>query len=659
MSYEEQPENRSSIKNINQAPDASNNANHVEENDINLNIPFGYFDTEVSAFPFSLEGQEITEIFQNNKGQYYYIISILLRDDSVESSSELEKTLRGIINNLQSLSDLGINSQNILICIFLKEIKTAVLVKKEHLSLISDNKQQFLYLSPKKNNFSELNICIISKNTIFYENQALKCFYCGIITQLRNRDQTIFTSVITSNVVPALNSLKKLICSSYDSQKYHAVSVGLIETNSNSNGLVSKINQYERVHFNLYDMNFYDMAAAVPVSSLISTMCLDENLYNLLKIYYLRVNENQTIDFHDCYLALYLYQSNIKIKFLSKETYAYLTTNELSYADYQNIWVSRYSGYYGNFFDIIKTFLNFNYCNPLKKIFLFFQILGLAIDFIFPSLASMVIYSTLYEAFGATDKRPAIFFTILYIVLLTASGASSLISKNAKKTKLTNYFLYIFMEAYYLFVILCSVAAMDRVHKNKDHNSYKFNKAAASLLIILTFLPYIVPMIIKNGVIITNILPMLLYLLLGASCSTSNFLIAKLWNAAETSGGEEIYDRKSLTVIVFFLFNLFFGCLTFYNNTRKKRVVCVMGLSIMFLIYNFARILAIVLRILGDKDNTATDNIVENDVKIMFCGGEGMKNDMRSEQEQLKGKEFRNDGIDVQTAQPYNNSDQE
>ena len=106
---------------------------------------------------------------------------------------------------------------------------------------------------------------------------------------------------------------------------------------------------------------------------------------------------------------------------------------------------------------------------------------------------------------------------------------------------------------------------------------------------------------------------MLLYLLIGAPNSTSNFLIAKIWIAPETSGGAYSEDRKGLTVIFFFLFNIFFGFLNFYNDSRKKRANCVMGLSIFYLIYLIFKVIAISFPLFcGTKINKLKDNKIKD-----------------------------------------------
>jgi hypothetical protein len=285
-----------------------------------------------------------------------------------------------------------------------------------------------------------------------------------------------------------------------------------------------------------------------------------------------------------------------------------------------------------------------NNFNLFKKIILFFQLIGISIEFIYPSLSSMVIYSIFYEAFNTYDYRVATFFTMLYIFMLLASGMCSLVTKKPEEMKMTNMFIFFFMEVYYLFILICSVVAMNNVKKNTSNNEYKFNNAAISCIIVFTFLPYIVPMLLNIEKITSNLLNMLAYIGLGAPSSTSNLLMAQVWNASDTSGGKEIDERKSMTLLFFFLFNLFFGSLTFYNYNRRKRVECVMGFGIFYLFYNFFKTIGIVMKILGSSDDANDPNkngrVIDG---IKNSLGKDDDNDMRSEEKKLNNVNYSND----------------
>ena len=75
----------------------------------------------------------------------------------------------------------------------------------------------------------------------------------------------------------------KLILNSYytDNKWIKGVAVGQIL--STGDGLFSMVEQYERLHFNIYDMNFLGASSVFPVSSLFNTTAIDEPTLKLLK----------------------------------------------------------------------------------------------------------------------------------------------------------------------------------------------------------------------------------------------------------------------------------------------------------------------------------------------------------------------------------------
>ena len=151
-------------------------------------------------------------------------------------------------------------------------------------------------------------------------------------------------------------------------------------------------------------------------------------------------------------------------------------------------------------------------------------------------------------------------------------------------------------------------------------------------------------MIIKVSIIGNNFISMLFYLLLGAPCSTSNFNIAKVWNASDTSGGYELETKKALCIIIHLCFNLFFGCLSFYNTTRRKRANCVMGLAIFFLIYSFFRTFAIVIKLVCSKEESFDNKTLCDKIKDELEKEEEISSkkdeDVNSEEKKIKSRDF-------------------
>ena len=636
---------KSGNNSIENTPEGNNNdATQVEEDNIhssNIGRAFNYLEINNFSEKFVFEEEKTSNIFQDSVGKYDYIICILLKDDTYQSSELLGKTLDAIYQNFNTLDDLGISSSSILVCIFVNKLTNSSLFKIDEIDNIRNNKNYYFYTSAQKKGYQSSTIYIFTKPKELLDIESLNLYYLYVINSLKMNKKPIISTVMTAGVEPNSFSLKKLILSSYNSVKVHGASVGLIE--SRGDGLFSMIETYERTHFNIYNMNFYGMSAVVPVSSLLSTIYIDDNVFSILKSYYSSTHKNQSIDYHDYNLGLTLNQKNININFNSKEISGYLITNELELGDYQEIWVNRYSGYFGNIFELFKELINTNNFNLFKKIILFFQIIGILIEFIYPGLSSMVIYSILYEAFGIYDYRVATFFTMLYIFMLLASGLCSLVTKKPQEMKMTNFFLYIFMEVYYLFILICSVIAMNNVKRNTSNDEYKFNNAAISCIIVFTFVPYIIPLILKIDLVTPNILNMLTYIGLGAPSSTSNFLMAQVWNASDTCGGNKIEERKSIVLFFFFLFNLFFGSLTFFNYTRRKKAESIMGFGIFYLIYNFFKVIAIVSKILVSSDDANDPNKNSKIIAGLKRNlGKGDDNDMGSEEKSLKKSDFYN-----------------
>ena len=577
----------------------------------NIQKKFDYLiNTEEDPIEFSLT--DMNGIYENEE-EYKYGICILLSDNSNDNCLLLEQTIKGIISNYGDLSTIRIEPKDIYIFIFINQrVNEEYLVTK---SSIKHSKNNFYKISVKpKDENRQIKIDVIYKKYVMTDIESLQCFY-NILFKLKKIDKYIISSVITTGIVPNNDCLKKLIMISLTTKNKNqknnsnifAIAVPSLEIKDDKN-IFTKIAQYERTHFNLYDMSFYDTTGAIPISSLLNTMIIDNNLMNELKSYYGQIKTNSTIDYHDYNLSLYLYRKSFNINYYYNEILGTISYINFDYNKYKNIWVNRFSGYYGNFFEIMKTFI---FCNGFTpKVFMFFQIIGLLIDFIYPSLSILVIYSIFYESFGEFDILPSVFMTLLYIIIYLGSGTCSMINNKSEKIELTNYIFYIFMEIYYLFILICSVIAMDNIKKNKGYFiiEYKFNTAACSCLIIFTLIIGILPIIFKIKVVSKNISKMFIYLILGTPSSTSYFLISKIWRAPETSGGEYPEERKGLTIIFFFLFNLFFGFLNFYNFDRHLKVNCVMGLSIFYLIYLFFKIVAILISLFsGIEINRISD----------------------------------------------------
>ena len=592
--------------------------NPLQKEQIEVSDPcFNYFQNNENSIVFQFNGAEIENVYLELKNSCKFVICILAQDDSYFTSSLLNKTLNGIKYNLSGINKL-IEPENILICVFFNEIKSNNLFNEEEKFLLNDKLPYILSRKIYNIDSDTINIHCFGKLDSFTEVEILMLYYSTIIKQLKPNNNIIFSAVMKNGVVLNNNSLDSVLKASFFSRQKHSIVVPLLQDAEPQN-LFGQIKSYERFHFNIYNMNYYNMTSSVPISSLFNVMTIDDKLSNELRHFYTEIHTSATLDYHDYRLSLYLLEYNYKIIYYNEKPLGnihYPDETENPICNYKKYWLKRYTGYYGNFFHIINMLLNCNVCNAVKKVFLFFNIIGMAIEFIYPSLSCMVIYTIFYEAFDTYDILPATFCTMLYLFILVCNGANSLISNDSQKTYRSNLLFYFFMEAYYLFIILCSIIAMDNIKKNRNHDPYKFNNAAISCIIIFVFIPSIFPILMNIGKFIVNIVPMILYLFLGAPSSSSNFNICKILNASDSAGGVNSKDRKGIYIISYFLINLFFGSLTLFNYTREKRVKAVMGFGIFFVVYNFFKMAAICMSLLSKASEitNASDSAIKNNL---------------------------------------------
>ena len=661
----EGPAERVNENRENDENDINNNINNNENDNDNGNKrlfdakePFSYFEsTSGNSEIFSINNIKI----QNE--DYKYCMCILMEDDSLDSSNKLNTTLTGISLNLKSLEDnLEIIPQNICLFIFVKSILNNKLFDDSEKGNLDEGNKNFIIKDKTisyESSLRNVKMYVIANANGLYEMRSLRCYY-SILKEISKDKYMIFSSIITAGVMPVQDSLLSLIKIAYNNNKSHGIAIAPIEYTPVN--IYSNIALYEKIHFNIFNMSLYDQSCSPPISSLFCTMFINNNLLNILNEFYRTIPQNATIDYHDYNLSLHLSREEkfkYEIIFNYEKAFGMIKNDNMEFFDYQKEWIERHSGYYGNFFDILGAFIDFKNFNFLKKLFMLFQIVAIIIEFILPSLSCMVIYTVFYECFNTYDYRIALFFTLLYLCMMFVSGVCSLITKNPKSMSMTNYFIYFFMIFFYALVLVCSIPAMHfaKIDKLPDNSDYNFNKAAISLLIILNFIFYIIPFLMKISAIIPNIVPMLMYLVLGATCSTTNFNVSKIWNAPETSGGKSIAEKKSLCILIYLCFNIFFGSLSFYNVDRKKRANCVMGFGIFFLIYNFFRMLAVVFKIIKGKPNeskTINDEIKKDLVKP------GNEEDLQSEQKKLKNIDDNNneDKNDYENNEEQNDEEQ-
>ena len=134
---------------------------------------------ETSVFEFKskknqeeAEGEEVEEenIFKKNASTCKYAICVLLKEDGDQDSELLKDTLEGIKKNLDNLGELGMESKDILIYVFVSKIKQKELVSEEDIknNLSGENRNKYLltHLKLKDDDARDFKIEVISKKII-------------------------------------------------------------------------------------------------------------------------------------------------------------------------------------------------------------------------------------------------------------------------------------------------------------------------------------------------------------------------------------------------------------------------------------------------------------------------------------------------------------
>ena len=633
-------------KDENEEQDNKENENENENND-EINIkkeeeePFIYLE-KVKSEELIKEKEE-NDYFKERKGTFKYTICILLKTNNIVNSILLKHTLINIGNNSKELDKINITPMEIGVFIFVNEFKEDNKLNIAKSFEDKEEKNNDYYIQEWEMNVSNeeeeqiknIKIFTIHSLKYLYNIKALSYYY-DILSQIKPEGKIMFSSIMTAGVTFPDSKLLELISFSYHERKKHGIAVSSIEYKQSN--LVSKLCAYESMRFNIYNLNYFSESNAPSISSQLSLITLNDNLLkDLNEDYYKnKIDHKASIDYHDYNLALYLKEKNYLIKYISTNPASMMTLEtNFSFYDFQQIYINRFSGYYGNFFGILSSF---NAGTILQKLFLIFQIISICFEFILPTIATMIIFIIFYSAFKTYDYRVSLFFSLLYLTLMFVSGYCSIVGKNINQMKNTYFLLNIIMATLYFLTLICSIPAMHFANKNKipDFSGYKFDKAAISTIIVFTFIPYIMPLILNiSSLGMPNFFLLLVYNLVFGPIAKINFNVAGVWGAPGVSGGKRVKERKSIYILLYLGINLFIGSLSFYNNDNKKKANCVMAFGIIYLIYNFIRTLAVLFEMFLKKEEAFNNESLFNNIKSDFENGED-EGDLKSEEKPIK-----------------------
>lgn len=620
----------------------------------------GYFKfkTDVEGPPFS-----------SLRNKYKIIFCITIPRDTADHSANLRLTIESIFQNLPSLKSLKVTESDILLCFFLQRVSQennlcSVFVNKsnENDNIYASLKNTFANLEfneylgvqmqcPNPNDFSSnLDCFFITKNTRFNDIEICKLFtkqFCYNVVDLNVLNNfPLFTCFLNAGVMPSESSIKNLILSLYETPKhggayYNICSVPSLETIPS--GIFGKIQQYEHVHYNIYDLHFYNMTCNVPINTQFCVFKLTKGLLDQLLLFYAsKINENASIYYHDNLLSIFLGQLGYTINYMPSIE-AFKVEKSVHITDVMYNYSQKLQGHLLLNYDLLTSELTscLN-CNAMKKFLLFFHLVGSLFEFTFPCFCMMVIYAIYFEGFGLTDDKPngSVFFTGFYAMLTVIYIGLSLSNPNPNRSYKLFLAMYFINEGYTLLTLIVSIPGMHYVRINKNNTLYKFNVAAIVCFIVLNFIFGIIPLLLNVKKVVANIVNMLLYLVMGSPNYTSLFLVHGICNMADSYGNLDVVpqnkylyeltrvsdvqdhrNKKGIILICYIAANTLLAFFILLMKTRKNRMDCVIALSIIFTIYNAFKMFAIIwskLIVTRDVENKLTDQAVIAATEALF-----------------------------------------
>lgn len=607
-----------------------NNGNHIVNNsslnyDEEKQLSFSPVKEPIKVFDYLSVGHqanflfnpsEISEntpnVFSDYINKYILVICIIIENDSNESSTKLKMTLDSLAESLMGLSELNVAYSQMLLCCFIKEIRD----DKNLIALFPQYNQHCDRLL-KTDSFICSKILLGLENSqqldliLSYKPQSteidiLKNYYVHYIKHIAFQSNSsgndvsnpiIYSSIVKSGMLVKSLALYKLMLTLENTKGI--CSVPSIETIHDD--IFSTIQQYQLIHSQIYEMHYYNFTSSIPVSSLFNVFRIDAPNLLSIQTFYAQINSDASIHYHDYKLGLYLTEMRYPVCFVPDVQCSY-NQSVLNLQQMMNNYCNQLSPLFITFPNLCYLFISIceiNCLSILKKLGLVFQLIGIFFDFAFVSFASMFIYTILFEAFNIKDGRATVFCLVIYFFLLILAGFNSFISSKNKPATYLTLGLYVIIEVYYLLVIVCSVPAMHFVKLNKTNDRYQFDTPALGVLISVNFVFGIIPLLLNIKKVIRNVKGMLLYVVLGSPCYTSMFLIQAIFQTSDLYGTVQnckmkpdeqlIESRKGLIIGLWGLTNLFFSYLIFFMVDRTSRVNCVLGLSIIFTIYNVVK----------------------------------------------------------------------
>ena len=629
---------------------------------------FSFINISKNVIPFLYQPQQKKEYsshaFNNFKfldivNSYRMIITIIIDDDSLNSSINLSKIFESIILSLNSLNEIKITNNDFLVCLFF-----------QHFSY----EETFMELFPGLN-FNNCN----NWNTKSYN------FYCSygnvlsvndtpINTLLFYKETSTFVEVyrffychVLNDIITLLNADAKEIGKTFllvnwtngklydnSSNKYHKSRIlsNIFRICNNRNMiLIPDINYYPNDntdifgYINQYTLNndkiernlYWDMISAYPIDHRFFFINMNYKLYQILKEYYQNccININANEYYHDYNLSIYLV-SNIKNLIVKKIQQAKIQYSDLpsNLIDYFYDYILRRGSEYANFFVLLSYFFSCKNMTGLKflqKIFLFFKLLFCIVQFFWLGLSFLISYAVFNDTFGSKHSKMDYFCSLGYVVIIIMLLVISLlyiknkpkikhnrINRNIKRyedSHIIIIILYIIHYLYFVFFIVCTIIAIIHIAQGKkieitDSDYYIFDTTLFLLILVINLLLFIIPPFFKVSNIISK--GFIYYMLLKVPNSVCFFHLPYLFTCIRNIDSKKS-KKESIYLVLYILLNgLLTVCCLVFDTKRQRRMDFLFIIGIIFTVINGAKL--IILIIGACCQNRFNKNILTGDI---------------------------------------------
>ena len=604
---------------INEYPNVDPNL--IEEKTLG-NFSFLEVNTKINPFKYKISTNQTSPsnfYFLEDRNQYTLIIPMIIEKDNLSNSKKLRKTINSLYLSLPELIQIGITNQNILICLFFLHFSSnktfsQIYPNTDYLAACCtgdlDYNCSFCYIVSSTG--IPINIISFNKNDAT-PVECLKCFYLFILNDIKffhsieNDEKIIYTNFYILNwengIIPENNSIVNLIKTANEPM------IIFPAINSIPNNLYGEILHFYFLYLQLYSYYYYDMTCSCPIEHKFNLIRIDKKLYEIIKHYFTNFIYNDAeMLYHDYKFGVYLQDNGYNTYYINQINVSFYEKS-LSFNDFMMVYSKLNSSYILIFIDLLRSFFlcqKISFLKIIKKIFLFFQILSIIIDFAFIGFSILIIFCSLSEAFIKEDNRIVHFFIGIYVVLTFCSCCFSLISPSEFGDEISFLLFHLLFYLYFIFFIICSLVAISKISENEF--DYNFNKFQMAFLLLLNVFIFIIPSFFHCGKTSKNILSGIKFFILIFPGIYSVFrfhylincidLIGQSITSKRKSGNKILYERKKTLIFLFFLTNSIFCFFAFFLTTRTRRMIFIFFIGILFTTFNGISLIAIVIGII-------------------------------------------------------------